>query len=79
VRGPFLVAVAVPAAVAGGLSVGASSAIVSGLGRLVATLGLPPLTMPPAVLLLQAAAAVILPVAAALITLARHTADQIDG
>jgi cell division transport system permease protein len=79
VRGPFLVAVAVPAAVAGGLSVAASSAIVSGLGRLVATLGLPPLTMPPAVLLLQAAAAVILPVAAALITLARHTADQIDG
>ena len=75
IRGPFLVAVAIPGAVAGALSVAGSLTTVSGLSRLASALGLSAISVPPSVLVLQIAASVFLPLLAAVITLARHSAD----
>ena len=79
IRGPFLVAVAMPGAIAGVLSVVGSLATVSGLSRLSSALGLSPMSIPPAVLVLQLATAVFLPLLAAVITLARHAADATEN
>ncbi len=75
IRGPFLVAVAIPGAVAGALSVAGSLTTVSGLSKLASALGLSAISIPPSVLVLQLAASVFLPLLAAVITLARHSAD----
>lgn len=77
VRGPFLVAVALPAAAAGGLAMLGTTFAVDAFARIVASLALPSLVVPPSVLVAEGAAALGLPVAAALLTLARHAADEI--
>jgi cell division transport system permease protein len=79
IRGPFLVAVAVPGAVAAVLSIVSSMTAAVGLSRLTADLGLSPITVPPAVLVVQAAAGLVLPVVAAVLTLARHATDELEG
>ena len=79
IRGPFLVAVAIPGVVAGVLSVVGSVATVSGLSKLTSTLGMSAMTIPPGVLLLQLATAVLLPLVAAVITLARHAPNTTEG
>lgn len=79
IRGPFLVAVALPGVVAGILSVVGSVATVAGLSRLTSALGLSAISIPPTILLMQVATGVLLPVLAAVITLARHAADAIES
>ena len=79
IRGPFLVAVAIPGVVAGVLSVVGSLATVSGLSKLASALGLSAMSIPPSVLVLQLATAVFLPLLAAVITLARHAADATES
>jgi cell division transport system permease protein len=74
IRGPFLVATAAPGLVAGVLALIGTSAVVDGLSRLAEALGLPALTVSPGVLAAQAGAGVVLPLAAATITLMRHAA-----
>ena len=79
IRGPFLVAVGIPGAVAGVLAVFGSLATAEGLSRMVMVLGLPAVTMTPNILVMQLAAAVVLPVVAAAATLARHAAEEFEG
>jgi cell division transport system permease protein len=79
IRGPFLVAVAIPGLVAGVLSVVGSVATVSGLSRLSSALGMSAMTIPPSVLVLQLTTAVSLPLLAAVITFARHAADATES
>jgi cell division transport system permease protein len=79
IRGPFLFAVTIPGLAAGLLAAIGSAATVSGLGRLTSALGLSPISMPPSILVLQIASGVLLPFLAAVITLARHSADAIEG
>jgi len=79
IRGPFLVAVAIPGAVAAVLSIVGSMTATSGLSRLTSDLGLSPITVPPTVLVVQAAAGLVLPVVAAVLTLARHATDELEG
>jgi cell division transport system permease protein len=78
IRGPFLFAVAVPGLAAGVLSAIGSAATGSGLSRLTSALGLSPISMSPSILVLQVAGGVLLPFLAAVITLARHSADAIE-
>jgi cell division transport system permease protein len=78
IRGPFLVAVAIPGMAAGVLAAIGSAATVSGLSRLTSSLGLSPISMPPYIVVLQVASGVLLPFLAAVITLARHSADAIE-
>jgi cell division transport system permease protein len=79
IRGPFLVAVALPGVVAGVLSVVGSVATVAGLSRLTTALGLSAMSIPPTILMMQVATGVLLPVLAAVITFARHAADAIES
>lgn len=72
VRGPFLVAVAVPAVLAASISVLLTLAAVAPMVRVAAPLGLAATPTPVTILALQAIAAVGLPIVAALITLERH-------
>ncbi len=77
IRGPFLVAVAVPGIVAGALSVAGSLAIVGGLSRLAETLGLPAVSIDIGLLALEAAVGLLVPVTAAALTLTRHAGHEI--
>ena len=77
IRGPFLVAVAVPGAVAGALSVLGSILIVGSLSRLAETLGLPAVTIEGRLLALEATVGLVLPLTAAILTLARHAGHEI--
>ena len=79
IRGPFLVAVAVPGVAAGILSVVGSMATVAVLSRLSSALGLAAMSIPPAILMLQLASGAFLPLVAAVITLARHSTDTIES
>lgn len=76
IRGPFLVAAAAPGLVAGMLAVVVTSAVVDGLSRLAGVLGLPPLTISAGLLGAQSAVGLLLPLAAAWITLVRHAAAE---
>ena len=78
-RGPFLVAVAIPGVVAGVLSVVGTVATLTVLSRLTSALGLSTIPIPRIILVLQFATGVLLPVVAALFTLARHAEDAIEG
>jgi cell division protein FtsX len=78
IRGPFLVAVGVPGALAGVLSIAGSMVIVGGLSRMATTVGLPAINTPTAILGLQAGAGLILPLATAANTLMRHAADKLN-
>jgi len=79
IRGPFLVAVAIPGAMAAALSVVGTIAASAGLSRLTSDLGLSPINVPTTVLVMQAVAGLVLPVVAAVITLARHATDELEG
>ncbi len=79
IRGPFLVAVTIPGVVAGVLSVAGSLTTVSGLSKLASALGLSAISIPPSILVLQIATSVLLPLLAAVITLARHAADATEN
>jgi cell division transport system permease protein len=79
IRGPFLVAVTIPGVVAGVVAAVGSSVTVSGLSRLTSALGLSPMSMPPSIFVLQVASGALLPFLVAVITLARHSADAIEG
>jgi cell division transport system permease protein len=76
VRGPFLVAVAVPSLIAAVLSVLATAGAVAWLARLAAPFGLAAGAPPAALLAAQAVGALGLPLAAAVLTLERHAADR---
>jgi len=79
IRGPFLVAVAIPGIVAGLLSVFGTLATVEGLSRLTTALGMSPISIPPNILVLQLAAGIFLPLIAAVITFARHVTDATES
>lgn len=79
IRGPFLVAVAAPGAVAGALAVAGSLVTVGGLSRLTATLGLPEVQISATTLVLQVVTGLILPLVVAVITLARHATVELEG
>ena len=79
IRGPFLVAVGVPGAVAGLVAVAVSRVTTVGLSRMVMVLGLPAVTMTPDIILIQLAASVVLPLVAAALTLARHASEEFEG
>jgi len=79
IRGPFLVVVAVPGLMAAAVSIISSLAAASGLSRMATDLGLSPITVPPTVLVLQTAAGLVLPLVAAMVTLARHATDELEG
>lgn len=76
VRGPFLVAVFVPALLAAGISVVVTVVVVSWMAKLAAGLGLAATGASMAVLSGQALGAVGLPMLAALITLERHASSE---
>lgn len=78
IRGPFLVAVAIPGIAAGVLAAAGSAVTVSGLSRLATALGMSPMEVPPSVVVLQVASGILLPFLAAVITLARHSSDAIE-
>jgi len=79
IRGPFLVAVAIPGITAGILSVAGSVTTVSGLSKLASALGLSPISIPASVLVLQLAISIFLPLFAAVITFARHATDATEN
>jgi cell division transport system permease protein len=74
VRGPFLVAVAIPAVLAAALSVVGTLLVVSWMARLAIPFGLTTVGTPVTVLVGQAVGAVALPMMAAFVTLERHAA-----
>lgn len=75
VRGPFLVAVAAPALLASVASVMFTVVAVGWIERLAVPLGLETTGVPASILAAQVVTAVGLPMAAALMTLERHTSD----
>ncbi|MFV2071028.1 MAG: cell division protein FtsX [Thermoanaerobaculales bacterium] len=77
IRGPFLVAVAMPGVLAGALSVLGSLGSAVGLSKLTTTMGLPAVVISLDILMIQAAAAVLLPLTVAVLTLARHATDEL--
>ena len=78
VRGPFLVAVAVPAMLAAGLAVAGSVLLVGLASRLTTSLGLPAVRVPVWVMLVQVGLGWMLPVAAALLTVTRHGRGEME-
>jgi len=79
IRGPFVVAVGASGAVAGALAAFGSVAVLDGLSQMVMVLGLPPIVATPGILMLEIAAAFVLPVLAAVVTLSRHATEEFDG
>jgi cell division transport system permease protein len=73
IRGPFLVAVVIPGAVAGILSIVGSMMLVARFSRLTSSLGLSEVTISTQLLVLLGAICVLLPLVAAAFTLARHS------
>lgn len=78
VRGPFLVAVVAPGVLAAVVSVVGTVAAVEALSAVLVTLGLPRLELAAGTLVLEAAAACLLPLATAAITLHRHATADFD-
>jgi cell division transport system permease protein len=79
IRGPFLLAAALPGLLAGALA-SATTVILSGrISTVLETLGLPPLETSSGLLLLEIGLALCLPVLAAAFTLARHAALELDS
>jgi len=79
IRGPFVVVIGIVGAVAGVVAVGGALATVRALSRMVTVLGLPEVGLSPGIVVIQVSAAVILPVAAAAITLSRHATEEFEG
>jgi len=76
VRGPFLVAVAAPSLLAAATSVVITLVAVRWISRLAAPLGLTATGPMPLVLAVEACCAIVLPLAAAVVTLERHAATE---
>jgi len=72
VRGPYLVAAAIPGLIAGAIAAAATAAAVRWAGAALHGLGLPPLVAPPWLPAAQVAFGVGVPVGAAALTLVRH-------
>ncbi len=72
IRGPFVVAVAVPSVAAGLFAIALSAAGCRLLSRLMAVIGMPPIELSLLLAVAQLVLAVLLPVAVAVITLYRH-------
>ena len=79
IRGPFLVAVAIPGLTAGLLSIVGTRTTTAGLSQLSTALGLAAVATPEEIIVLQMAAGLLLPLGAAVFTLVRHAALGIDG
>ncbi len=79
IRGPFLVAVAVPGLVAGALAVAGSLVIVAALSSLTAILGLPAIQISATTLFLQVITGLVSPLVVAGITLARHATVELEN
>lgn len=79
VRGPFLVAIALPAVIAAGLAAAGTVALAGAASRLGGALGLPPIAASPAILVVEAAVALALPLATASLTLARHADTEAEA
>jgi cell division transport system permease protein len=79
IRGPFLVAVAVPGLVAGVLAAAGTAVTVAGLSRLIETLGLPEIGPTGTTLVLQVALGLIAPLVVAVVTLARHATAELEN
>lgn len=79
IRGPFFVASIVPGAIAAALAFGGTRLTVAWLSRLLGVLGLPPVSVPGPVPVLEVILACGLPLAAAAFTLSRHAATDFEG
>jgi len=79
IRGPFLVAAALPGLLAGAMAAGSTVVLARRISGVLETLGLPPVELSMRVLLLEGALALGLPVLAAVFTLARHAALELDS
>ena len=78
-QAPFLVATAAPGLVAGGLSVVGTIMVTGGLSRIAGALALPEISASPVILTGQVLMGLLLPLTAAMITLARHAVVDLDG
>jgi cell division protein FtsX len=78
-QGPFLVATAAPGLVAAVLAILGTLTVTDWLSRLTGALALPPVTVSPLILAAQAAVGILLPLAAATITLARHAVVELES
>ncbi len=78
IRGPFLMAVAVPGAAAAVVSIAATSVVLGLASRWTVAVGLPPVALPLWVPLLQATLGSLLPVVAGLITMSRHAYLELE-
>ncbi len=79
IRGPFLVAVAVPASVAAAMAALGAAVLVSLASDLTTSLGLPVVHLAPRVMVVQVVLGFGLPLGAAILTLARHGQLDLDG
>ena len=79
IRGPYLVAAALPGLAAGGIAAGMTALALRWLARIAEALGLPPLTAPAWVLALLAVFGLAVPLGAAAFTLARHAHEDEDA
>ncbi len=79
IRGPFVVAVGVSGVAAGVVAVFGSLAAADGLTRMVTVLGLPAVVVTPEIVVMQLIAAIMLPVTAAVLTLARHAREEFES
>jgi hypothetical protein len=78
-QGPFLVATAAPGVIAAILAIMGTLTVADWLSRLTAALALPPVGVSPLILAGQAAVGILLPLAAAMITLARHAVVELES
>jgi cell division protein FtsX len=79
IRGPFIVASIAPGVIGATLAVGGTLLATAWLSRLLSVLGLPGVSVPASILLVEMVLACGLPLAAALFTLARHAATDFEG
>jgi len=79
IRGPFVVVIGVVGAVAGIVAAVGALATARALSAMVTVLGLPEVEVSPGVLVIQVLTAILLPVAAAAITLSRHATEEFEG
>lgn len=79
VRGPFLVATLAPGLAASVLAVSGTVAAVARLSTALTVLGLPALTVSPVVIVIEVVLGLGLPLAATLMTLARHASADFGG
>lgn len=79
IRGPFLVVIGIVGVVAGIGALVGTLATTQALSRMVAVLGLPEVVVTPWIVVMQFVSAVLLPVAAAALTLSRHATEEFEN